>query len=100
MFEPVYTVLDFYDHERKGIAKYQGLPHLFQSEWRDFQTGPDAEYLDDDTFLLMPIDPSLFCLTPEDGARLEIDPTRSVRKGAEFRRGTDHPLEVRWFDIE
>ena len=147
MFEPVYTDSDFYDHVRQGIADYQGKPHLFQSEWRDFQIGPDGEYLDDDTFLLMPIEQSVFQLAledweiwcrwenafklgtappeshpvlPEDRDRhreiqrllkgcLEIDLAKSVRKSAEFqrrndyaefRKPNDHPLEVRWFDLE
>jgi hypothetical protein len=138
MFEPVYTVADYHDGPRKGIANDQGKPHLFQSEWRDSETGPDGEYLDDDTFLLMPIEHSIFELALEDWeiwrrwerafqvgtaspethpalpedqrrhreiqrlleGRLEIDPAKSVRKGAEFRQGTDHPLEVRWFDMK
>jgi hypothetical protein len=68
MFEPVHTAPDYDDGPRHGIADYQGNPHLFQSEWRDFQTGPDGEYLDDDTFLLMPVEPSIFELALEDWA--------------------------------
>ena len=46
MFEVVYTVPDRYDGPRRGIADYDGHPHLFESEWRD------RENLDTDTFLL------------------------------------------------
>jgi hypothetical protein len=62
MFEVVYTVPDWYDGPRGGIADYQGHPHLFESEWRD------GENLDADTFLLMPIDGETFALALEDWA--------------------------------
>lgn len=62
MFEIVYTMTDWYDGPRRGIANYQRQPHLFESEWRD------GENLDADTFLLMPIDPDAFCLALEDWA--------------------------------
>lgn len=146
MFEPVYTVNDYYDGPRKGVADYQGKPHLFQSTRRDFQTGPDGEFLDDDIFLLMPIEQSVLELALEDWqiwrrwetasalalasiethpalpqdqsrhreiqrlleGRLEVDPAKSVRKGAEFRVRHDPawsghgfpPLEVRWIDLD
>lgn len=60
MFEIVYTVTDWYDGPRRGIANYQGKPHLFESEWRD------GENLDADTFLLVPIEPEVFALALED----------------------------------
>jgi hypothetical protein len=68
VFELVYTVLDYYDGPRSGIADNQGKPHLFQSEWRDIHTGPDGEVLDDDIFLLMPVEPSIFELSLESWA--------------------------------
>jgi hypothetical protein len=51
MFERVYTVVDYWDGPREGVADFQGRPHLFQAEW---DKGAD----DDEsvrTFLLRPI---------------------------------------------
>jgi len=62
VFEVVHTLTDWYDGPRRGIANYHGQPHLFESEWGD------GEYLDADTFLLMPIDPDTFSLALEDWA--------------------------------
>lgn len=59
VFEIVHTH-DWYDGPRKGIADYQGRPHLFESEWKD------GEDLDADTFLLMPVDEDAFLLALED----------------------------------
>lgn len=62
MFEVVYTVPEWYDGPRRGIADFGGKPHLFESEWQD------GENLDADTFLLMPIDAETFALALEDWA--------------------------------
>lgn len=62
MFEIVHTLTDWYDGPRRGIADYQGKPHLFESEWRD------GEDVDADTFLLMPIDQETFAFALEDWA--------------------------------
>jgi hypothetical protein len=59
MFEVVYTH-DWYDGPRQGVADLQGMPHFFQSEWRDGE-GSDA-----DSFLLTPIDPDTLALVLED----------------------------------
>jgi hypothetical protein len=59
-FEVVHTVPDWYDGPRGGIADYDGVPHLFESEWSD------RKDLDPDTFLLMPIDANTFSLVMED----------------------------------
>ena len=59
VFEVVYTY-EWYDGPRQGVAKLEGTPHLFQSEWRD------GEDMDADTFLLMPIEPDTFALVLED----------------------------------
>ena len=34
-FERVYTATDFYDGPRRGIADFNGKPHLFVSEFED-----------------------------------------------------------------
>jgi hypothetical protein len=62
VFEIVHTVTDWYDSPRQGIADYLGQPHLFESDWRDF------DGLDEDTFLLMPIDAATFTLALEKWA--------------------------------
>jgi len=36
-FEIVYTCTDWYDGPRGGIADYQDVPHLFESEFGDFR---------------------------------------------------------------
>jgi len=60
MFEMVHTVPDWYDGPRRGIADFQGRPHLFESEWQD---GEDVHA---NTYLLMPIDEETFALALED----------------------------------
>lgn len=62
IFEIVYTVPHWYDGPRRGIADYQGQPHLFESEWQD------VENMDAHTFLLMPIDRDTLLLALEDWA--------------------------------
>jgi hypothetical protein len=49
-FEKVYTVCDYYDGPRSGIADYSGQPHHYDCEWN--------EVTDDfaDTFVLTLID--------------------------------------------
>lgn len=64
-FEFVHTVPDWYDGPRGGIANYNSIPHLFQSEFRDIEV-QDGEYFEADTFLLMPIDDETFSLAKED----------------------------------
>jgi hypothetical protein len=32
-FEKVYTVTDFYDGPRGGIANFRGHPHVYESLW-------------------------------------------------------------------
>ena len=60
MFEVVYTVTDWNDGPRRGIANYLGKPHLFESDRRG------GEDLDAHTFLLMPIDQETLTLALED----------------------------------
>ncbi len=59
VFEIVHTLTNWYDGPRRGIADYQGQPHLFESEWRDSEDS-------DDTFLLMAIDQDTLTLALED----------------------------------
>ncbi|MCA9042112.1 MAG: hypothetical protein KDA65_17300 [Planctomycetaceae bacterium] len=60
LFEVVYTVNEWYDGPREGIADFNGRPHHYQSEWQD---GEDMEA---DTFLLSPVDQKTFALALED----------------------------------
>jgi hypothetical protein len=74
MYEPVYTVIEYYDGPRRGIADYQGAPHLYESRWSDIETdGPD-------TFLVMPVSHDTFKLALEDWAIFQ-------RWEAAFHRG-------------
>ncbi len=61
-FEYVYTMTDYYDGPRQGVANYEGRPHFYDSEW---QNDPDA---DDDAFWLTPISDTLLKLALEDWA--------------------------------
>ena len=61
-YELVYTVLDYYDGPRKGIANYKGTPHLYEcifDESKDDYT---------DSFRLAAIDSHTFQLAMEDWA--------------------------------
>jgi len=53
---------DYYDGPRKGIAHFQGVPHLYESKWNDI----DDEY--EDSFLLTPLAPALVDAALEDWA--------------------------------
>lgn len=63
MFETIYTITDWYDHPRRGVANYGGQPHLYVSEWTD-KKEDDAE----DTYLLSPIEPEALPLVLEQWA--------------------------------
>lgn len=61
-YERVYTVIDYYDGPRKGIADYRGKPHFYEcifDESKDDYT---------DSFLLTPVDAQSFQLAMEDWA--------------------------------
>ncbi len=58
-FEPVFTVTDFYDGPRRGVASFEGAPHFYDSEWDD-----DG----DNTFLVSPISDDDLRLALEDWA--------------------------------
>lgn len=61
-YERVHTVTDYYDGPRKGIADFEGRPHLYESEWDD--TGDEWDPL----FKLSPVDPRLLALALESWA--------------------------------
>jgi hypothetical protein len=58
-WEKVYTVPDWYDGPRRGVANFEGRPHLFESEFADLE---DAE----DVFRLSPLDDETLKLALED----------------------------------
>src|SRR5258708_10860363 len=60
--ECVYTVTDYYDGPRKGIANYQGSPHIYECVFDEI-TGNYS-----DLFWLAPVDPETFQLAMEDWA--------------------------------
>lgn len=59
MFERVYTVTDYYDGPRGGIADCGGAPHDYRSEWDE----PEQDF--EDTYTLTPIDAETFALALE-----------------------------------
>ena len=60
-FDRIHTVTDYYDGPRKGIADFQGKPHVYESMFQDIAGQPDV-------FLLQPIDDETFRLAMEDWA--------------------------------
>ena len=61
-YECVYTVSDYYDGPRKGIANYQGRPHLYECVFDEIK-GNYSEL-----FWLAPVDFETFQLAMEDWA--------------------------------
>lgn len=59
-YERVFTVTEYYDGPRKGIANFLGVPHLYECL---FDEGKDNF---SDQFLLTPIDNETFQLAMED----------------------------------
>jgi ribosomal protein S18 acetylase RimI-like enzyme len=59
-FEPVHTTTDYYDGPRRGIADYQGQPHIYESTFNDFNDGFA------DIFRLSPVPQDVFALALED----------------------------------
>jgi hypothetical protein len=58
-FERVYTVWDYYDGPRSGIAAFSGQPHHYDCEWNVNK----QDY--GDTFVLTPIDRDTLALAME-----------------------------------
>ena len=63
-FERVYTVTEYYDGPRSGIADYGGAPHVYRSVYLDSDTWDR----DEDRFELSPISRELLGLALEDWA--------------------------------
>ncbi len=42
-FEHVYTVTDYYDGPRGGVAEFNGVPHVYRSLFLDSEDEWDAE---------------------------------------------------------
>ncbi len=59
MFETIHTITEWWDGPRSGIANYQGIPHFFESLWRDVNGRGE------DVFLLSPVDAETFQLALE-----------------------------------
>ncbi len=84
-FERVYTIWDYYDGPRSGIANVNGQPHYYDCEWSDEQ--------DDfaNTFLVVPVD--------EEKLAIALKDWESWRKWEfAFHRGeldlSTHPVNV------
>src|SRR5215470_2005458 len=60
--ERVYTVNDYYDGPRRGVANFRGKPHVYESQFSDFED----EYTD--RFLLMEIESEVLQMVLEDWA--------------------------------
>jgi hypothetical protein len=60
-FERVYTVTDYYDGPRGGVADFEGRPHVYEAESEE-----DGRYAE--TFRLVPITPEQLALAQEDWA--------------------------------
>jgi hypothetical protein len=60
--EPVYTITDWYDGPRKGVANFDGQPHYYECQW---YAGFEAEPGD---YLLTPVDAETYQLALEDWA--------------------------------
>lgn len=70
IWEKVYTVLDWYDGPRLGLADYHGHPHLYESRW-DKNTGDwEGEHwskkMGTSYYWLSPVTPLVFSLAMED----------------------------------
>ena len=61
-YDKVYTVTDYYDGPRAGVAGFKGPPHYYECQFNE------AESNWSDIFLLKPIDSETFQLALEDWA--------------------------------
>lgn len=61
-WDRVYTIHDYYDGPRFGVADFRGVPHIYDSQFND------AADDHDDVFLLTPIGQDLLKLVLEDWA--------------------------------
>lgn len=65
VFERVFTITDFNNGPRSGIADFEGRPHLYECEWNE----PADIYAS--TFRVSPVTPDLLALALEDSAIAE-----------------------------
>lgn len=68
-WEAVYTVNDWYDGPRLGIADYNGQPYLYESRWDLAKDYWEGEGNDDNYrfhYWLSPVGPENFALALED----------------------------------
>jgi len=59
-YDKVYTVTDYYDGPRGGVADFNGEPHYYECQFDEVESNWS------DTFLLKPIDAETFRLALED----------------------------------
>jgi hypothetical protein len=59
-WERVYTINEYYDGPRLGIAGFEGKPHIYESQWNDVED----DYTD--RFWIREIDSQLLALVMED----------------------------------
>ena len=59
-YERVYTIIDWYDGPRLGVADYNGIPHVYKSAWDD-KEDDWADY-----YYLKPIDKNSLSLILEE----------------------------------
>jgi hypothetical protein len=56
LYEPVHTMVDYYDGPREGIAAFNGEPHLYMSTWADIDSDNEDIFnlyaVDDETLRL------------------------------------------------
>jgi hypothetical protein len=68
--EPVYTITDWYDGPRRGVANFEGKPHYYECQWYasfDADREGDSDAMPGD-YLLTPLDPETYLLALEDWA--------------------------------
>lgn len=63
LFEPVYTVTDYWDGPCAGVAEFGGAPHVYRSVFRE-----DLDDWDPDRFELSPISAEVLADALEDWA--------------------------------
>lgn len=59
-YEAVYTITDWYDGARSGVADLNGEPHYYENHWNE------GEELWCEIYLLQPLDAETFALAIED----------------------------------
>lgn len=59
-YEAVYTITDWYDGARSGVADFNGKPHYYENHWNE-----DEQFWSE-IYLLQPLDDETFALAKED----------------------------------